>query len=86
MTDPDPIDKVVFRSQSLKLAFGFAAAGWLLAVAGPLVGFELGRPDLGLAVVDPAGSWHFSRLDDFWSAQTVYDEAASINVGCDPSQ
>ncbi len=76
MTDPDPIDKVVFRSQSLKLAFGFAAAGWLLAVAGPLVGFELGRPDLGLAVVDPAGSWHFSRLDDFWSAQTVYDEAA----------
>jgi hypothetical protein len=73
---PDPIDKVVFRSQSLRFALGFAAIGWTLAVAGPFVGFEMGRPDIGLAVVDPAGTWHFSRLSDFWSAQTVYDEAA----------
>lgn len=76
MSNPDPIDKVVFRSQSLQLALGFAAVGWLLAVAGPFIGFELGKPDLGLAVVDPAGSWHFSRLSDFWTTQTVYDEAA----------
>jgi hypothetical protein len=75
MTSPDPIDKIVFRSQSLQLALGFAAVGWLLAVAGPFIGFELAKPDLGLAVVDPAGSWHFSRLADFWSTQTVYDEA-----------
>ncbi|MDE1171725.1 MAG: hypothetical protein PW734_11055 [Verrucomicrobium sp.] len=73
---PDPIDKVVFRSQSLRLALGFAAVGWTLAVAGPLVAFHLAKPDLGLAVVDPAGTWHFSRLNDFWTSQTVYDEAA----------
>ena len=76
MTNPDPIDKIVFRSQSLQLALGFAAVGWLLAVAGPFVGYEMAKPDLGLAVVDPAGSWHFSRLADFWTTQTVYDEAA----------
>jgi hypothetical protein len=76
MNSPDPIDKVVFRSQSLQLALAFAAVGWLLAVAGPFLGFEMARPDLGLAVVDPAGSWHFSRLSDFWTTQTVYDEAA----------
>ena len=73
---PDPIDKVAFRSQSLHLALGFAAVGWVLAVAGPFVGFELGKPTMGLAVVDPAGSWHFSRLTDFWSTETVYNEAA----------
>ena len=73
--EADPIDKVVFRSQSLLLALGFGGLGWLLAVAGPFVGFEFGRPEMGLAVVDPAGAWHFSRLDDFWSSQTVYDEA-----------
>ena len=76
MTQPDPTDKIVFRSQSLQLALGFAAVGWLFAVAGPFIGFELAKPDLGLAVVDPAGSWHFSRLSDFWTTQTVYDEAA----------
>jgi hypothetical protein len=70
MTNPDPIDKIVFRSQSLQFALGFAAVGWFLAAAGPFIAF-----DLGLAVVDPAGSWHFSRLADFWSTQTVYDEA-----------
>jgi hypothetical protein len=75
MTNPDPIDKIVFRSQSLQLALGFAAIGWALAVAGPFLGFELAKPTMGLAVVDPAGSWHFSRLADFWSSQTVYDEA-----------
>jgi hypothetical protein len=75
-THPDPIDKIVFRSQSLQLALGFAAVGWALAVAGPFVGYELAKPDLGIAVVDPAGSWHFSRLGDFWTTQTVYDEAA----------
>lgn len=73
---PDPVDKVVLRSQSLRLAFGFAAVGWTLAVVSPFVGFFLGRPDMGLAVIDPAGAWHFSRLDDFWSSQAVYDEAA----------
>lgn len=73
---PDPIDKVVFRSQSLQLALGFAAVGWLLAVAGPFVAYELAKPQMGLAVIDPAGSWHFSRLSDFWMSQTVYDEAA----------
>lgn len=72
----DPIDKVVFRSQSLRFALGFAAVGWALAVAGPFAAFQMGKPDMGLAVVDPAGTWHFSRLSDFWSAQTVYDEAA----------
>jgi hypothetical protein len=76
MTNPDPIDKIVFRSQSLQLALGFAAVGWLLAVTGPFVAFWLAKPDLGLAVVDPAGSWHFSRLADFWTSETVYDEAA----------
>lgn len=75
MTNPDPIDKIVFRSQSLQLALGFAAIGWLLAVAGPILAFELAKPTMGLAVVDPAGSWHFSRLADFWSSETVYDEA-----------
>ena len=75
-THPDPIDKIVFRSQSLQLALGFAAVGWLCAVAGPFLGYELAKPDLGIAVVDPAGSWHFSRLGDFWTTQTVYDEAA----------
>lgn len=76
MTHPDPIDKVVFRSQALQLALGFAAVGWLLAVVDPFIGYQMAKPDLGLAVVDPAGSWHFSRLNDFWSTQTVYDEAA----------
>jgi hypothetical protein len=78
MTAPhsDPTDKIVFRSQSLQLALVFAAVGWLFAVTGPFIGFELGKPDMGLAVVDPAGSWHFSRLSDFWTTQTVYDEAA----------
>jgi hypothetical protein len=76
MTNSDPIDKIVFRSQTLQLALGFAAVGWVLAVAGPFLGYELAKPDLGLAVVDPAGSWHFSRLNDFWSTETVYDEAA----------
>jgi hypothetical protein len=75
-SDADPIDKVVFRSQALRFALAFGVAGWLLAAVGPFVGFELGRPDLCLAVIDPAGTWHFSRLSDFWSAQTVYDEAA----------
>jgi hypothetical protein len=73
---PDPIDKVVFRSQSLQLALGFAAVGWLLAVAGPFVAYQLAKPQMGLAVIDPAGSWHFSRLSDFWMSETVYDEAA----------
>jgi hypothetical protein len=59
---PDPIDKIVFRSQSLQLALGFAAAGWLLAVAAPLIAYQLARPQMGLAIVDPAGSWHFNRL------------------------
>jgi hypothetical protein len=76
MTNSDPIDKIVFRSQTLQLALGFAAVGWVLAVAGPFLGYELAKPDLGLAVVDPAGSWHFSRLNDIWSTETVYDEAA----------
>jgi hypothetical protein len=76
MTHSDPIDKVVFRSQALQLALGFAAVGWLLAAVDPFIGYEMAKPDLGLAVVDPAGSWHFSRLNDFWSTQTVYDEAA----------
>jgi len=75
-TSPDPIDNVVFRSQSLQWALGFAAAGWLLAVAGPIVAYQLAKPNMGLAVIDPAGSWHFSRLEDFWTSQTVYDEAA----------
>jgi hypothetical protein len=75
-TSPDPIDKVVFRSQSLQLALGFAAVGWLLAVAGPFVAYQLAKPQMGLAVIDPAGSWHFSRLSDFWMSDTVYDEAA----------
>jgi hypothetical protein len=75
MSHPDPIDKIVFRSQSLQLALGFAAVGWILAAAGPFLGFELAKPTMGLAVVDPAGSWHFSRLADFWSTETVYDEA-----------
>jgi len=75
-TNPDPLDKVAFRSQSLHLALGFAAVGWLFAVAGPIIAFELARPSMGLAVVDPAGSWHFSRLTDFWSSETVYNEAA----------
>jgi hypothetical protein len=72
---PDPIDKVVFRSQSLQLALGFAAVGWLLAVAGPFIAYQLAKPQMGLAVFDPAGSWHFSRLSDFWMSETVYDEA-----------
>jgi hypothetical protein len=73
---PDPIDKVVFRSQSLQLALGFAAIGWLLAVADPFMAYQLAKPQMGLAVIDPAGSWHFSRLSDFWMSDTVYDEAA----------
>jgi len=73
---PDPIDKVTFRSQSLHLALGFAAVGWLSAVVAPIIAFELAKPTMGLAVIDPAGSWHFSRLSDFWSTETVYDEAA----------
>jgi hypothetical protein len=72
---PDPIDKVVLRSQSLQLALGFAAVGWLLAVAAPFVAYQIAKPQMGLAVIDPAGSWHFSRLEDFWMSETVYDEA-----------
>ncbi len=72
---PDPIDKVVFRSQSLQLALGFAAVGWLLAVTAPFVAYQLAKPQMGLAIIDPAGSWHFSRLEDFWMSETVYDEA-----------
>jgi hypothetical protein len=73
---PDPIDKVAFRSQSLQIALAFATLGWLLAVVGPFAAFALAKPNMGLAIVDPAGGWHFSRLSDFWRSETVYDEAA----------
>ncbi len=61
----DPIDKVVFRSQSLRFALGFAAVGWALAVAGPFAAFQMGKPDMGLAVVDPAGDLAFQPPERF---------------------
>lgn len=71
----DPLDKVVLRSQSVLIIGCVAAVGWTLAVIGPFVAFYLARPDFGLAVVDPAGNWSFSRLRDFWSSQDVYRHA-----------
>ncbi len=74
---PSPIDKVVFRSQTILVLGCVAAVGWTLAAVDPFIAFWMAKPDMGVAVVDPAGNWHFTRLNDLWSSETVYHEAAN---------